>query len=81
MTRSLHASVPLVLGLSTSHNAPEPILLEITDRLGIAVLDENRVFATEENCPGCPGVPSYDGDPVAVGVVCHVITLSKWLSE
>lgn len=31
----------------TSHNPPEPGLLDITDRLGIAVLDENRVLTTE----------------------------------
>jgi beta-galactosidase/beta-glucuronidase len=30
----------------TSHNAPEIALLEVTDRLGILVMDENRVFAT-----------------------------------
>ena len=34
----------------TSHNPPEPGLLDITDRLGIAVLDENRVLATVQNC-------------------------------
>ncbi len=36
----------------TSHNPPEPALLDIADRLGILVLDENRVFATTSNCPG-----------------------------
>lgn len=30
----------------TSHNPPEPILLDLADRLGIAVLDENRVRAS-----------------------------------
>lgn len=45
----------------TSHNPPEPILLDITDRLGILVLDENRVLATNVNCPGCNDVPSYSG--------------------
>ena len=28
----------------TSHNPPEPALLDVTDRLGVLVLDENRVF-------------------------------------
>ena len=50
----------------TSHNPPEPALLEITDRLGVLVLDENRVFATTSNCNGTEcahgSVPSYDGD-------------------
>eukprot|EP00038_Savillea_parva_P030026 m.75023 g.75023 ORF g.75023 m.75023 type:complete len:1021 (+) comp8957_c0_seq1:151-3213(+) len=36
----------------TSHNPPEPALLDMADRLGILVLDENRVFATTDNCPG-----------------------------
>ena len=51
----------------TSHNPPEPVLLEITDRLGVLVLDENRVLATDVNCQGsgCRNVPAYDGDPVA----------------
>ena len=31
----------------TSHNPPEPALLDLTDRLGILVLDENRVLATD----------------------------------
>ena len=35
----------------TSHNPPEPALLDIADRLGVLVLDENRVFATTANCP------------------------------
>jgi hypothetical protein len=48
----------------TSHNPPEPVLLDLADRLGIAVLDENRVFATSANCPGCPDVPAYSGSPV-----------------
>ena len=50
--------------LRTSHNAPEPALLHIADRLGIVVMDENRVFATVVSCPGCPSVPEYAGDPV-----------------
>ena len=29
----------------TSHNPPEPALLDLADRLGVLVLDENRVFA------------------------------------
>ena len=51
----------------TSHNAPEPALLDITDRLGVLVLDENRVLATTTNCvgPHCRNVPSYSGDPAA----------------
>ena len=49
----------------TSHNPPEPVLLDLTDRLGILVLDENRVLATDVNCQGsgCKDVPAYDGDP------------------
>jgi hypothetical protein len=35
----------------TSHNPPEPALLDVADRLGVLVLDENRVFATTTNCP------------------------------
>ena len=49
----------------TSHNPPEPVLLDITDRLGVLVLDENRVLATRDNCDGCPNVPEYAGDPAA----------------
>jgi beta-galactosidase/beta-glucuronidase len=51
----------------TSHNPPEPVLLELTDRLGVLVLDENRVLATDVNCQGsgCKNVPAYDGDPAA----------------
>ena len=51
----------------TSHNPPEPILLDITDRLGVLVLDENRVLATAENCQGsgCRNLPQYAGDPAA----------------
>jgi hypothetical protein len=51
-------------GWRTSHNAPEPALLALADRLGIVVLDENRIFATQTNCPGCPDVPTYNGDQV-----------------
>ena len=29
-------------GRRTSHNAPDPIMLDIYDRLGIMVMDENR---------------------------------------
>lgn len=32
----------------TSHNPPEPVLLDITDRLGVIVLDENRVLASQQ---------------------------------
>lgn len=49
----------------TSHNPPEPILLDIADRLGILVLDENRVLATNTNCDGCSDVPSYAGNPAS----------------
>ena len=49
----------------TSHNAPEPHLLDLTDRLGVLVLDENRVYSTTTNCPGCGSVPVYAGDPAA----------------
>lgn len=49
----------------TSHNPPEPVLLDITDRLGMLVLDENRVLATNSNCIGCGSVPTYAGDPAA----------------
>jgi beta-galactosidase/beta-glucuronidase len=49
----------------TSHNPPEPALLHIADRLGILVLDENRVLATNTNCEGCGNVPGYSGDPAA----------------
>ena len=47
----------------TSHNPPEPVLLDIADRLGIMVLDENRVLATQANCAGCGSVPTYSGNP------------------
>jgi beta-galactosidase len=33
----------------TSHNQPEPILLDITDRLGVLVMDENRAFQDVNN--------------------------------
>jgi len=51
----------------TSHNPPEPVLLDITDRLGVLVLDENRVLATQDNCKGsgCRNLPNYAGDPAA----------------
>jgi len=51
----------------TSHNPPEPVLLDLTDRLGVLVLDENRVLATGTNCQGphCLNVPAYSGDPAA----------------
>ena len=49
----------------TSHNPPEPVLLALADRLGIVVLDENRVLATNANCDGCANTPSYSGDPAA----------------
>ena len=49
----------------TSHNPPEPALLDLADRLGVLVLDENRVLATQANCQGCENVPKYAGDPAA----------------
>jgi hypothetical protein len=51
----------------TSHNPPEEVLLDLTDRLGVLVLDENRVLATLANCvgPKCQRVPAYAGDPAA----------------
>ena len=51
----------------TSHSPPEPVLLDLTDRLGVLVLDENRVLATGQNCQGegCINVPAYAGDPVS----------------
>jgi hypothetical protein len=49
-----------------SHNPAEHILLDITDRLGVLVLDENRVLATLDNCGvGCEDVPPYGGDVAA----------------
>ena len=37
-------------GRRTSHNAPDPIMLDIYDRLGMAVMDENRQLSnTTEN--------------------------------
>ena len=32
-------------GRRTSHNAPDPVMLDIYDRIGITVMDENREFA------------------------------------
>jgi beta-galactosidase/beta-glucuronidase len=51
----------------TSHNPPESALLDVTDRLGVLVLDENRVLSTTANCAvnpvtgesGCQSVPLY----------------------
>merc|ERR1711871_1864170 len=34
-------------GRRTSHNAPDPAMLDIYDRLGITVMDENRVIAND----------------------------------
>ena len=31
-------------GRRTSHNPPDPIMLDIYDRLGVMVMDENRVL-------------------------------------
>lgn len=35
----------------SSHDPPSPALLDVADRLGVVVLDENRVLATAENVP------------------------------
>ena len=34
-------------GRRTSHNAPDPTMLEIYDRLGVNVMDENRALAND----------------------------------
>lgn len=34
-------------GRRTSHNAPDPVMLQIYDRLGITVMDENRAIAND----------------------------------
>lgn len=34
-------------GRRTSHNAPDPVMLDIYDRLGITVMDENRAIAND----------------------------------
>jgi hypothetical protein len=34
-------------GRRTSHNPPDPSMLEIYDRIGVVVMDENRLFANE----------------------------------
>lgn len=34
-------------GRRTSHNPPNPIMLDIYDRVGIVVMDENRLFAND----------------------------------
>jgi beta-galactosidase len=56
--------------LRTSHNPPAPQLLDIADRLGVLVLDENRVLAHLDNVrggaecgpAGCRNIPHYAGD-------------------
>lgn len=58
----------------TSHNPPETVLLDITDRLGVVVFDENRVLATRENCLDgaweCGDIPTYAGSqPEDVGAM------------
>eukprot|EP00040_Diaphanoeca_grandis_P027596 m.157324 g.157324 ORF g.157324 m.157324 type:complete len:1028 (+) comp31051_c0_seq1:83-3166(+) len=52
----------------TSHNPPEPTLLDMTDRLGVVVLDENRVLATHDNC---------GADPVTGGATCREVPAYK----
>ena len=59
--------------LRTSHNPPAPQLLDLADRLGVVVLDENRVLAHLDNvrggaecgAGGCVYLPAYAGDVVA----------------
>jgi len=34
-------------GRRTSHNAPDPVILDIYDRVGICVMDENRAIAND----------------------------------
>ena len=58
--------------LRTSHNPPTPQLLDLADRLGVLVLDENRVMANVGNvggeegsecgAGGCRSLPHYAGD-------------------
>jgi len=56
--------------LRTSHNPPTPHLLDICDRLGVLVLDENRVLTHLDNVrggaecgpEGCRDIPHYAGD-------------------
>lgn len=53
--------------LRTSHDPYAEVMLDIADRLGVLILDENRVLATLDNCvgPKCQRVPAYAGDPAA----------------
>jgi hypothetical protein len=59
--------------LRTSHNPPAPQVLDIADRLGVLVLDENRVLTHLDNVRGgaecgpggCRDIPHYSGDVVA----------------
>ena len=59
--------------LRTSHNPPSSQLLDLADRLGVVILDENRVLADLGNVRGgaecgpggCRSLPFYAGDPVA----------------
>ena len=37
-------------GRRTSHNPPDSSMLQIYDRVGIVVMDENRLFANETRC-------------------------------
>lgn len=56
--------------LRTSHNPPAPQLLDLADRLGVVMLDENRVLTTISNVNGgaecgeggCRDIPYYVGD-------------------
>ena len=50
-----------------SHAAYTPCLCLLRRRLGIVILDENRVLASQQDCVGlkCQNVPSYLGDPVS----------------
>ena len=63
-------SLSLIWHRRTSHNPPEPVLLDLTDRLGVIVLDENRVLSTTTNCEvnpstgvsGCQIIPLYESN-------------------
>ena len=39
-------------GRRTSHNPPDPIMLDIYDRLGIVVMDENRNLGNSSDLEG-----------------------------
>lgn len=66
--------------MRTSHNPPAPQLLDVADRLGVLILDENRVLATIDNVRGgaecgpygCRSLPHFTGDvPAAAGALAR----------